>query len=322
MVNIATTATVIDHSSDAAFRTWVAEIITTLSTTLTLTQTSDTGQINTATVTRPASTNQSAGYAIFRFSDTLQSTSPIFIRIDFGNANSTTQPQFWVTLSNATDGAGTLNGSVKTLTQACLYPTAPSSTVTSYTSRYCVNMSLGYVGLAWKFGGNGGTTYFWGGFQIYRSNDSSGNPTGDAVMLIANSSPSTATFPTSMPSGTTSYMGYMQCMSFLTNQVFPTSSPSNGNMWTYGTNAMPLGESSTASGSNFTALPVIYRTPQYAYSAFNFYGLLAEFPLGSTVSLAMIGSTPLTFISLGQPWGSSYLGQQSSSISTFAMLWQ
>lgn len=325
MTNIATTATVIDHSSDAAFRTWVAEIISTFTSVLTLVQTSDTGQINTSTVTRPGGTNASAGYAIFRFSDTLQATAPVFIRMDFGNAaNATTQPQMWITVGTSTNGAGTITGT-KTLTQTVVNPLAPTSTVTSCTSRYVCNMTLGYVGLAWKQNGLGSTNVFYGGFQIFRSNDTSGAPSGDSIQVLANGLPAVATFPTAMPPGNTNSTGFVQCLSYSTLLIYPPG-PSNGNYWHSSggesTSPLPFNIVSTAVGGNSQVFPVVYMSPVLSYSAYNCYGILAEQPIGSTFTTTLVGSTPLTFISVGQPWGAAYLGVVSTSAAGFNMLWQ
>lgn len=88
--------TAVAHSSDATFRTWVAEVIAQLLA-VGLTQTADTGQIDTATATRPG-TNTSGGYAIFRFNDTAHSTTPIFFKLEFGTASSAAVPQMWITV--------------------------------------------------------------------------------------------------------------------------------------------------------------------------------------------------------------------------------
>lgn len=65
----ASTSTVVDHSTDAAFRTWVAEVIAQMAV-VGLAITSDTGQINTGSVTKPGSAT-AGGYSIFRFTDTI-----------------------------------------------------------------------------------------------------------------------------------------------------------------------------------------------------------------------------------------------------------
>ena len=122
----ASTNTAIDHTSDAGFRTWVAEIITQLLA-VGLTQTADTGQINTASVTRPA-INTMAGYAIFRFNDTLHATNPIFLKLQFGTGGSTTTPAMQLQVGRGSNGSGTLTG-LTTANVACLMNTAPTSTI-------------------------------------------------------------------------------------------------------------------------------------------------------------------------------------------------
>lgn len=100
---------VFDHSSDATFRVWIIKIHTML-TDIGLVQTSDTGQVNTATVTKSGSTNTDAGFSVWRFNDTLQATVPIFIRFNFGNGDSTSRPRITFEVGAATNGSGTLSG--------------------------------------------------------------------------------------------------------------------------------------------------------------------------------------------------------------------
>lgn len=72
-----------------------------------LTQTSDTGQANLATITRPG-TNAVSGYEIFRFNDTEQATLGCFLKIEYGTGNAATVPAVRYTVGNSTNGAGTL----------------------------------------------------------------------------------------------------------------------------------------------------------------------------------------------------------------------
>jgi hypothetical protein len=104
----ASTLTPFDQTTDAGFRAWVSSIITQLAA-VGLTQTSDTGQINTSTVTRPGSGNTSAGYTIWQFNDSLQGTSPIYFKLEFGSGSAAANPQMWVTVGTGTNGAGTIN---------------------------------------------------------------------------------------------------------------------------------------------------------------------------------------------------------------------
>lgn len=75
-----------------------------------LTQTSDTGQANLATITRPSTGNVS-GYEVFRFNDTEQATLACFIKVEYGTQGNATNPALRFTVGTATNGAGTLSNS-------------------------------------------------------------------------------------------------------------------------------------------------------------------------------------------------------------------
>lgn len=69
----------------------------------------DTGQMNTTTITYPASPNLSAGYEIRRFDDPLQSSYPIYIRWEAMRAGvGTNAPAIRFRFGTGTDGAGNL----------------------------------------------------------------------------------------------------------------------------------------------------------------------------------------------------------------------
>lgn len=94
-------------TADADFRAWATGIHDALIA-VGLVQTADTGQINLTTVTRPAGANTAGGYEIFRFSDSLQATVPVFIKIEYGTASTTASPGLWMTSGSGSNGAGTL----------------------------------------------------------------------------------------------------------------------------------------------------------------------------------------------------------------------
>lgn len=315
MANTATTATVLDQTTDAGFRTWIAEIITALGTTLTLTQTADTGQINTSTVTRPAVTNTAAGYTIWRFNDTLQSTSPIFIKLEFGTGGTQpTAPQMWITIGQGSNGSGTLTGNLSTRVALCNNNVVSNNT-TSYTSRFVYNATYGFLGMCWKYNAQGTPSATQGGFFVFRSNDTNGNATGDAVMCISNVSSAT---------GSASSNGWMQCYSYLTTTYYPNNFTSNGLYWQpySGSAGIPFQATTTSYSGNSQNFPAIYQTPVFSFSNFLTIGLLSEQPLGSTFSETVIGSTSLTYLSVGQPFGSTYIGPNSSTTVGLNMLWQ
>lgn len=99
-------------NNDADFRAWAQGIHDAL-VACGLVQTSDTGQINLSTVSRPG-TNAYGGYEIFRFNDSLQATKPVFIKFEYGIGGVAGRPQWRITVSTATNGAGTPSGQVGT----------------------------------------------------------------------------------------------------------------------------------------------------------------------------------------------------------------
>lgn len=92
-----------------------------------LVQTSDTGQVNWATVTSTPPTNVLRDYEVYRFTDALQATKPIFIRFDY-TASSTTA-QLRISVGTGTDGAGNLTG---TTTPSALLSNFAGSSMSTY----------------------------------------------------------------------------------------------------------------------------------------------------------------------------------------------
>lgn len=100
------------NATDAQFRAWGLQISNALAA-IGLVKTSDTGQINWATVTTPANFT-AAGYEIWRFDDSLQATDPIFFKLEYGVGSSGSIPYLKLTVGFSTDGAGTINSTYKT----------------------------------------------------------------------------------------------------------------------------------------------------------------------------------------------------------------
>lgn len=94
--------------TELAWQSWIAAVSDTLN--AVLTRSADTGQINRAAYpTRPAINNY-AGYEVFAFTDTLQATKPVFIKVEYGLGGTTTLPTLRYTIGTGTDGAGTMTG--------------------------------------------------------------------------------------------------------------------------------------------------------------------------------------------------------------------
>lgn len=104
-----------DSSSTTNFRIWGLAISNTLST-FGLSKTTDTGQINWATVSGTSSNDTAQGYEIRTFTDSLTSTINFFFKFEYGcGANSAAS--MWITVGTGSNGAGTLTGQVGTRSQ-------------------------------------------------------------------------------------------------------------------------------------------------------------------------------------------------------------
>ena len=306
------------HAATANFQAWVNEIYTALVTTCGLTNTVDSGQMAVPCTSALPGTNTSAGYYMFNFNDTLQATAPVFIKMEFGTGTSAAAPSILVTVGTGTNGAGTVTGTVLFRVQATTNSTISNPGVTSYNSRYCYNATQGFLGLVWKTGsttslGNIGM----GAIFILRSNSVSGAPTADSVLLITNASSATT--------GSTGSGGNAQII----NYNIPTAYQGGSFPLTTQTSwcpSLPYGTQQSVVGTTGQVFPVWnYQgtATQVGFSITNLLAIciLAEIPTGTTASINIIGSSPLTYISTGNPLGTS-LGNAGSTTFGLLMLWQ
>lgn len=172
-----------NNSTDALFRLWINEIHNAL-VAFGWVQTADTGQVNYATVTRPAAINTYQGYAVYRMADSLQATCAVFIRLDYGTGGTTDAPAIKVKVAiGGTDGAGTLTGLMTT--QQTLNPTSTWAAANMRTAG-----STSSFRLSWGVVESQANSFT---FAIERDNDTSGNETALGVNFLANNSGTTST---------------------------------------------------------------------------------------------------------------------------------
>lgn len=104
----------ISANDDATFRSHGLAISTGLQAVATKLSAGDSsGQINWATVSRPSTSDTVAGYELYRFSDSLQSSYPVFIKVEYGTGTigvSSYNLAIWLTVGFAHNGSGTLTG--------------------------------------------------------------------------------------------------------------------------------------------------------------------------------------------------------------------
>lgn len=264
----ATTSTRIRHDSDATFREWVAEFIAQLIA-AGLTQTADTGQINTTTVTRPGA-NTEGGFAMFRFNDTQQSTSPIFIRFGFGTGAGTTSPRIQITVGTGSNGSGTITGTAPYTINNVNNPVAAVTDTLRNSYWAC---GEGYLSFLWKSGDSNRSSTI-----VARTVDSSGTPDADGAMIV------------SVGSGT---LVASACMNFVGTDTITTK------RLTVATAQLmhwPQGPSASLVGSDQQVACLYGTFPRFRPIPYMVGCLNTEFTTGNTLSVAMVGSTPLTYL--------------------------
>lgn len=179
-----------DVGSDALFRTWGKAISDAIADCGEIVKTSDTGQVNWTTVTRGGTTSTTRyynGYEMYRFDDSLQSTAPVFIRLDYGHYSGASShvPELHVTLGKATDGAGTITNVIMTRRQTGFTSTSAGNVTTAVgTIDGTVFASASTSHLAIVCTDDDATPVSAPIVIVERSRDPDGDPNGDGLMLV------------------------------------------------------------------------------------------------------------------------------------------
>ena len=229
-------------SSNADFQAWVAGIHAQLLA-VGLVNTADTGQINPATVLAPASWNTIQGYEIWRFNDALQSTLPVFIKVEYGSQSNFSpsgqfSPGLAFTVGTGSNGAGTLTGLVG-VRRTIGYGTTRTAGLTL--PSYCCSDGSGLVLVNGYDSTSLACVLVW---VMDRTRDGAGTATGDGLYTFANSTASAQVFLQVIPVGGTVPGGY---------------SPSTSTGWAlspttwFNNNAAPA-----VVGGNVPIMPVMY----------------------------------------------------------------
>lgn len=146
-----------------------------------LTVTADTGQVNWTTVTWSNATNTKMGYEVYRFNDTLQATSPIYFRIDYGTGGSSSNPSTWLTVGTGSDGAGNITGTAAGMASTSNNFQTTANTNANNTVGASYSTSAGACSIL--CGQLDGVANRYGAWVVGRSCDTSGNPTSTATIV-------------------------------------------------------------------------------------------------------------------------------------------
>lgn len=284
-----TYTSVVEHSSDATFRAWGSEFDTNLAS-LGLVQTSDTGQINWVTVTRPG-TSTAGGYTIWRFAD-----SSLYLKLEYGTGTATGIPQMWITVGTGSNGSGTITG--QTNTRAIwTAQTVIASTVTTYTTYLCLTADA--FSVCWKSNASA-SAYPLGLLVIGKTVDGTGAATTTGFGVIRNST----------NGGVPSFQSVRTASTAAT--------------YTDGVNfALIVGNPSTSLvGSDLQAYHVWNNVPNIQPWPWCVVYIDSEITKLNTFSVAMVGSTSHTYLAISKMGASPNINGQGAGAYALAMLYE
>lgn len=276
----------IAHANDANFRAWGLDLSAAFAE-VGLVQTADTGQIDWATVTRPA-VNTSAGYEIWRYTD-----SSIFIKIFYGTGNGAATPRLQISVGTGSDGAGTLTGVV--------YPANTVSNTSGALSGSNPRQSFlvykdGFLGFWWlRLSGFNGSSP-WGFFSICKTTNSAGAPDNRGFTVYRMNGTSLTPAVTAVNIQTSIVSSENTTGAFVLVPLSITSS---------------IIGVDTQCFVHWTALPLVLPNP-YMTTVIG-----AEVPPFSTFSTTIVGTTARTYLALEAP----YLDPNTPTY-RLAMLWE
>lgn len=289
-------SSVLDHSSDAAFRAWGSELSGKLAA-AGLVQTADTGQINWTSVTR-AGTNSNAGYEVWRMDDTMQGSAPVFLKLFYGTASTTATPRLQLQVGTGSDGSGNLTGVTTSITT--ISTTTIGSTATPRQSYLCVED--GFVGLVHKAEGSNTAGMAFSGFVLCRSCATDGTPNGDALFILRHNASSTITT-----------QGTNQSLNFIDSIAYTSSNQPAC--------LIPGDEVTSVAGSDLQAHLFFMIKRRVAPVAGLCATYVAEISEGTTFETTLIGSTPRTYLQLARQLGTHW-SAASAANHGLCMLWE
>ena len=301
----ATWTTVIDHSTDVAFRAWGSELSANLAA-VGMVQTADTGQINWSTVTR-AGTTSDAGYEIWRFNDTQQSTSPIFLKLFYGTGATTSTPRLGYQISSVTNGAGVVTGGQNTAPYYC-YSLGAASASTSRISY--LSYSDGFFALFHKIAGYNPSATYTPYVIIARTVNSTQTPTANGAAVYWQNA------------GSNYYYNQMRFLATASNTQYITSATWSG-CYIPGANTtssiIPTNPGVARAFPHFSFVPDVL--PLIGICTVN----TNDNPGGSTFTSTLFGSTSRTYLSLGYGSANGYPPQADAGTTTnygVGILWE
>lgn len=305
----------IDHTSDAGYRAWASRLHNAF-VECGLVATNDSGQIDFDVATRPA-THSFDNYRIYRFDDAMQSSRPIFIRVEYGTGADTDRPALRIGVGSGTDGSGKLTGMALNAKYVSYDRMDTSNHQTRlYPTRVCV-----VDGCFWFVSGTGSYSSStsslpsaWAFFVIGRTVDNVGDADDRGALVITrNNSDSTSASPTA-------YMAsYPWTFRYNKSAIFPMD---------IGSSCLFVGGiQPTVDSGKFQAFVHYASFPEAVLVPWLFTVNNSELSEGATFDASPVGGTGHKYISLGLPFNSLStttvgIALPPSSGYTYAMVWE
>lgn len=163
--------------TDGDFRLW-GSLISARMAQVGWVQTADTGQVDWATATKPATGNVFPHYEMWRFADALQATAPVFIKVEYGSIGGSSRPALRYTVGTATNGAGAFVG----ITSAAQITTTNDEDSAATSRMVTIGGTNRLAFCARHLIDPGGYSSWF--FSIERTKDASGTDTAEGVLLL------------------------------------------------------------------------------------------------------------------------------------------
>lgn len=296
---------ILRHDSDATFRAWGSDYSAHLAA-IGMVKTADTGQIDWATAIYAQGSSLHIGYEIWKFADTLQASSPIFVKLWYGSSSAATNksfPAMFITVGTGSDGSGGLTGPVTNEIQL-----SPSNNSNWYVSTITVAMpsyfchTEGFLGTAFRVGAWQSSSTGCS-FAICRYCNSDGTPNGNGFVVYG-------------AARNVNGVGQYTCQV----QSVRTASPET--IFGYDTSGMYCmithgQDTSVLPNSDFQVYTHWAPTKMSAPLNQLCTHIASELSQGTTFETTLLGSTPHTYISTGKG-----LGLGGATGGNIAMLWE
>lgn len=123
---------ILSSTTDAEFRAWGSTLSGVFS--ALMTKVTQAGEINWSTVLKPTGGNTAMGFEVYRFTDALHATYPVYLKFEYASGGSASYPGLYLTVGKTVDGSGGLGSVLFPRTQIVYWNNPIATSTTSYAS--------------------------------------------------------------------------------------------------------------------------------------------------------------------------------------------